>query len=156
MILIFSISTDSTTTEVVDWLKAFDPNISIVRINNDLQDVKFKQMIYTHNEKSLWVQTSQGELIDLFKAKVVWYRKGGCMFRNTFTNGNDTAFPFSRFPLRNPSGPKRTVQTTEDGQNTTSGAIRHPIRLHRSDPENSILRSPAGKQTAACDEPTGT
>ena len=70
MILIFSISTDSTTTEVVDWLKAFDPNISIVRINNDLQDVKFKQMIYTHNEKSLWVQTSQGELIDLFKAKV--------------------------------------------------------------------------------------
>lgn len=91
MILIFSISTDSTTTEVVDWLKAFDPNISIVRINNDLQDVKFKQMIYTHNEKSLWVQTSQGELIDLFKAKVVWYRKGGCMFRNTFTNGNDTA-----------------------------------------------------------------
>ncbi|MFR4344802.1 MAG: hypothetical protein ACLT3P_14260 [Alistipes putredinis] len=43
MILIFSISTDSTTTEVVDWLKAFDPNISIVRINNDLQDVKFKQ-----------------------------------------------------------------------------------------------------------------
>ena len=70
-------------TEVVDWLKAFDPNISIVRINNDLQDVKFKQMIYTHNEKSLWVQTSQGELIDLFKAKVVWYRKGGCMFRNT-------------------------------------------------------------------------
>ena len=49
MILIFSISTDSTTTEVVDWLKAFDPNISIVRINNDLQDVKFKQMIYTHN-----------------------------------------------------------------------------------------------------------
>ena len=93
MILIFSISTDSTTTEVVDWLKAFDPNISIVRINNDLQDVKFKQMIYTHNEKSLWVQTSQGELIDLFKAKVVWYRKGGCMVRNTFTNGNDTAFP---------------------------------------------------------------
>lgn len=52
--------------------------------------------------------------------------------------------------------PKRTVQTTEDGQDTTSGAIRHPIRLHRSDPENSILRSPAGKQTAACDEPTGT
>ena len=55
MILIFSISTDSTTTEVVDWLKAFDPNISIVRINNDLQDVKFKQMIYTHNEKSLHI-----------------------------------------------------------------------------------------------------
>ncbi len=52
--------------------------------------------------------------------------------------------------------PKRTVQTTEDGQDTTSGAIRHPIRLHRSDPESSILRSPAGKQTAACDEPTGT
>ena len=39
----------------------------------------------------------------------------------------------------------------EDGQDTTSGAIRHPIRLHRSDPENSILRSPAGKQTAACE-----
>ena len=31
MILIFSIFTDSTTTEVIDRLKAFDPDLSIVR-----------------------------------------------------------------------------------------------------------------------------
>lgn len=33
MTLIFSIFTDSITTEVIDWLKAFDPDLSIVRIS---------------------------------------------------------------------------------------------------------------------------
>ena len=80
---------------------------------------------------------------------------GRCRYIRERSQPTASLLLFPGLRLRNPSGSKRTVQTTEDGQDTTSGAIRHPIRLHRSDPgeQHPDGRPPANRPPHATSRP---
>ncbi|ELR73130.1 Hypothetical protein C900_05765 [Fulvivirga imtechensis AK7] len=76
MIVIYSISTDGTTTEVINWLKS-KTKIPVLRINTDLNNVAFVR--YDEQEREFLI-SKNNKVFNLFDAKSFWYRKGGHLY----------------------------------------------------------------------------
>lgn len=74
MILLFSITNDQTTTEVIRWLNKFSFT-DIVRLNADEPNYKF----HSYRNSKILVEYC-GSLIDLQSNIVSWYRKGKLLF----------------------------------------------------------------------------
>jgi ATP-GRASP peptide maturase of grasp-with-spasm system len=75
MIVIFSQSTDGTTTQVVKWIKALSDH-KVLRINADLNSVKFVKFDEVNRE---FLVSKAGTTYNLYDVKSYWYRKGGAL-----------------------------------------------------------------------------
>lgn len=75
MILIFSIQTDSSTCDVIDWLVS--EKIDFVRINMDDYTIVNSVKIEINNNGNNIVLLYKDKKIDLEDVKGVWYRRGG-------------------------------------------------------------------------------
>jgi ATP-GRASP peptide maturase of grasp-with-spasm system len=76
MIVIFSQSTDGTTTQVVKWIKAISDQ-KVLRINADLNSVKFIKFDEVSRE---FLVSKAGATYNLYDVKSYWYRKGGALY----------------------------------------------------------------------------
>lgn len=75
MILIFSIQTDNSTCNVIDWLIRYD--VEFCRINMD-QEKSIKNLSITFDNKtSSAILLYNDQQINLDEVRGVWYRKGG-------------------------------------------------------------------------------
>jgi len=75
MILIFSIQTDQSTCDVIDWLIRF--NVEFCRINIDQEESIQNVTVKLNNQTNSATLIHNDREINLDDVKGVWYRKGG-------------------------------------------------------------------------------
>lgn len=77
MVVIFTISTDGSTSEVIDWIRVKNSE-TILRINTDKDDINFIKFNSYNKE---FLVSKANKQYNLFNVKSFWYRKGGVIFR---------------------------------------------------------------------------
>jgi ATP-GRASP peptide maturase of grasp-with-spasm system len=84
MILIFSIQTDSSTCDIIDWLVS--ERIDFVRINMDNYNAINYLKFEVGNDENNFIIIYKNKKINLHDVKGVWYRKGGYLKLNQSIN----------------------------------------------------------------------
>ena len=79
MVLIFSVTNDSSTTEVIKWLHCFEIK-EITRLNADKPNYDF--ISYENSEKEKIIIATNDQEIDLLENKISWYRRGKNLFQD--------------------------------------------------------------------------
>lgn len=86
MVVIYSITNDGSTSEVIKWIKSFS-NQRILRINTNSDNIKLIRFDESSRE---FLVTKNDEVYNLYDAKSYWYRKGGAFCFETINS--DLAF----------------------------------------------------------------